>query len=684
MSFTRRVGYQPGLDFIQQIEGVVIIDLPTPGSISGTDTGVAAVVGEFADMGYAVSVDTSGNVTTKAQPTEAFGPTDLVQKFGGFDETLGEFGGSGGNGFEAIRNKRFSRLICVPVNLCSTKGARFFRELPLCRSATDANPVLPVSGGTIAAGREFRNGSGRMRIGTAVNFTAKAPIATGVGGSLASASTAVTQTFTGAGGLDWTLINRPDGTLGAHKGDILVIGNNSAGSRVPSAEAGTYRVASDPSSGAAITIEKLDGSTFAITTQTTIPWRLHFCGDADSAPERVPGSAAPGGYAAGEAGGFIVPVRPITNASGANSDGNWSTGTILTPAVAPPAATGSTWDVLSALEGRTMVGSNTPFVAAVQGVNPVSAAAIDALYSTALDSLLQDASPSRAVNIVWCARVSATIRTALKAHVKLASSQGVGRVAVVSPELTVQSLAAVQVDTDPGVGANRDESVFYAWPGWRTFIPEAVNFRLKTADGNTTIDGILDVRADGVLASLLSVLPPERNPGQAAEPVPTAMASFTALQRGAPSLGLPEFIQMKSVGIVGSKIDRTAGPIFQSGITTSLVSGQQAIARRRMANYIEDTIAQAMQPFQKLPISNQLKDSAVGEINAFLSGLVSAGNPSAQRIDSFLIDDKSGNTPTSLALGIYVIIVKVKTTPTADYIVIQFSVGNTVDTTTGA
>ena len=71
-----------------------------------------------------------------------------------------------------------------------------------------------------------------------------------------------------------------------------------------------------------------------------------------------------------------------------------------------------------------------------------------------------------------------------------------------------------------------------------------------------------------------------------------------------------------------------------------------------------------MVPFQKLPATNQLKDSAVGEIDAFLNGLKSPGNPTAQRIDSYLIDDKSANTPSLSAQGVFWIIVKVRTTLT--------------------
>ena len=47
--FIRRYGNFPGTETITLIEGVVIVDLPPPGSITGLSTGTVGLVGEFAD-----------------------------------------------------------------------------------------------------------------------------------------------------------------------------------------------------------------------------------------------------------------------------------------------------------------------------------------------------------------------------------------------------------------------------------------------------------------------------------------------------------------------------------------------------------------------------------------------------------------------------------------------------------
>lgn len=675
--FIRRFGYFPGTEQITQIEGVIIVDLPPPGSSAGVGTGTVALIGEFADMRNATSVDSSGAVTTKIVPVEAFSSQDMINKVGGFDETLGDFGRALGNGFQALRNKSFSRLVLVPINLCSSLGVRYFRNLPLCTAASNAAPVVPMQAASIAAGREFRAASvARLRIGATAIFTGNGLITSGTGGTSTAGVSAATQSFDSVS-VNWTTIVRPDGTLGAAKGDILVIGYNNAGAF--STDAGTYRVVTTPGSGTTISVERLDGANFAWTgVAAGQPWRLHLASDADTAPVLVPGAVTPGGYAAADVGGYTIPSRPITNFTGGATDGNWTAAALLSPAVAPPTQTGSSWDPLSGLGGRIMPSGTFAFTAAVQGINAPNASAIDALYSTAIDALLTDQAPSRDVNIVWAARKSSTIRAALKAHVLAASAVGIGRVAILSPQLTNLTTNSAIADADPGVGANRNERVIYSWPGAVDFVPEAVNFRLKTADGLTTIDGILDETFDSWMASLLSNLPPEKNPGQAAPPVPQVFAPILGVQRGVSNLLMSDYIALRAAGVAALRMDRSVGPIVQSGITTSLQDATKTINRRRMADFIEDSLARILLPFDKQVLSNQLQDGMVAEVNSFLNDLLSPNNPAAQRIAQYQIDDVSGNTPDSFAKGIYVIIVRVRMLPTADFIVIQAEVGQGV------
>jgi hypothetical protein len=688
--FIRRYGFFPGNEVITQIEGVVIVDLPPPGAIEGVDVGVACLVGEFSDMTYAVDVDGTGAVSVLIQPQEVFSGQDFLNKFGGWDPTIGDIGDSGGNGFISLRSKKYSRLIIAPINLASDYGFRFFRELPLCTTTTDPLPVVPVQGGVIEAGREFRSGSGgRVLVAKRVLFTALDTIATGVGGSITNAAgDAATQDFTVAGENFFTMA-RPDGGSGIKKGDIVVIGNNNAGARQPLPASGdegaaTYRVAVDALVGTptVLELEMLSGEDFDFVTAATIPWRIHVSSDADSAPVVVLGATVPGGYAAPDAGGYSVPVRPLTQFDGSSGDGVWTIDSPLTPLVTPPALTGSSADPLSSLGGQTHITQTAAYTAAVQAENVVSSAAVDALYTTALAATISDLNPVSDINIIWCSRTSSTIRAGIKSNVLAASAVSKGRVGVIRPELDVVTTSAAVADADPGVGGNRDERIDYTWPGAVISVPEAVNTRLKTADGLTTIDGLLDVGFDSFVTSILSNLPPERNPGQAAAPVPELLAAVVGMQRGITKLEMNDYIALKNRGVMALRMDRRVGPIIQSGVTSSLTSGEKNANRRRFADFIQDSAADRLVNFAKLPLTDANKDNQVTELTAFAEELLSQRNPAAARIQSYSVDDKSGNTPESLAANIFVIIVKIRMIPTGDFIVLQTEVGNNVVTAT--
>lgn len=823
--FIRRFGFFPGTETITQIEGVVIVDLPPPGTIEGIDTGVAALVGEFPNMTFGVAVDGAGAVTTLSAPQEIFSSKDLLDKLGGFDPTIGDFGNAEGNGFVSIRNKRFSRLIVAPINLASGFGGRYFRDLPLSTSATDTLPVVPVQGASIAAGREFQNSTGgRILAGAQINFTAFDAFYVATGGRTVAGGAAATQTFLAAeaaeqvwqantagtvfvdqtaaynsvavadfnpflalgvigdyvafgmdatfsgltmdntGGtqgvagvvvweywngttwtalagisdgtssftaalaagqvVSWTVpsdwatlalsgvtkfyvraniaatvyttspvydsgfvagpdlssIARPDGDRGLKKGDVVVIGNNSLGSPSPASEAGTYRINTDPPTGAdTIILEKLDGTAFTFAANTNVPLRIHISSDADSAPPVVLGATGAGGYNATEGGGYSVPLRPLTDATGDGAtDGSYPLGQILPPIINPPAITGDTANPLSGLSSRLHPTSAVAYTKAIQGLNAPNDATLDAAYSTALDALISDLVPVASINMIWSARTSATIRNLVTAHVGTASATSLGRMGVIRPELSVQTTSEAVSDTDPGVGANRIERIVYAWPGARMFVAEAVGTRLKLADGLTTFDGVLDVAWDSYVISLMSNLPPERNIGQAARPVPALLATIRGVQRGVTKLELNDYITLRARGVAALRIDRTVGPICQSGITTSLIAGEKNIARRRMADFIQDSISRRLVQFVKLPLTLANKDSAVVEVDAFLRELLSEDNPPAQRISGFDLDDVSGNTPTLEAKGIFVIIVRVRTLASGDFIVLQTEIGENV------
>lgn len=653
--FTRRYSNFPGTEVIREIEGIVIVDSVAPSTQSTVQAGVAAVVGEFVDVTYGVAIDANGVVTTRPDPIEVFSGQDFLTKLGGFDETLGEFGGDGGNGFLEVKNKTFARLIVVPINIACSQGARLFRKLPTNKSSTDASPVVPLVGGVVEAGREFLSGVNRVRCAQRVVFTESAAFDSGTDGSVTNAAGAAAfQAFTSPGG-GFTTVLRPDGTKGVKVGDILVLGVI-GGAGALGANADTFRVRAI-TSDTVLSLEKMDGTAFDWTTGAALPWRIHTPDTADTG----------GANALATQAGYRVPMRTL--------DATIATNTNLAPTIVPTALTANTADALSGLGARAAPVTGLVHVAAVQGPNAVSSASLDALYVEAIDALKQDDVPENEVTIVWPARYSSTIDQKCTAHALEVKATGRGRVVIVSPPLDTVSATTILGDAAPGVGFSRAREGQFSWPGFRTFVREAVGKSIKGADGLTYTDGIIDTPAAGWLAAVESQLAPERNPGQAADPVKTIMANTLGMQRGISNLDVNVYKQLKAKGVIAGRNDRKVGRIFQSGVTRSIVPGETQINVRRFSFFVQDTLADLLIIFTKELLTESVKDQIVGiHVDKFEEWL-STNNPKAARIAGYEVDPKSGNTPELEDAGIYVVKHSIEMLATADNIVLQSEVG---------
>lgn len=654
--FTRRFSSDPGRTVISAIEGVVIIDGAPPINVLGVNTGVVALLGEFPDVTNAIAVDASGNITTQYRPTEVFGRSDTETQFGGWDETIGDFGVSQGNGYVELANKRCPRLMIVAMNLASSKGVRVWRKLPTNKSATDASPAQPVQGAVVPAAREFKNGTDRVRVAKRIVFSQTPAFYQATDGAVTSAAPAAARPFTGSG---FDVALRPDGSRGVKKGDIIVIGVTS-GAGALGANADTYRV-NLVTSATVLQLEKMDGASFDWTTTTGLPYRVHTSDVADT-----------GGVSnATEAAGYLVPARPLDNAVG--------TSITMSPTIVPAAIAADSSDPLSGLQMRTQSVTGLTYTAAIQGANAASSATIDAQYALMFDAMLGDDTPQRDANLVWAARKSNTIAAKAKQHVLQQKANGIGRCTAISPVLTTLAPNAAFADAAPGVGAQRQEELFYGFPGLQTFVPAAVGFAVKGADGLTHTDGNLDTTADGWIITSLSNLPPERSIGQSADPMKTSMAGVVALQRGltASQFDIGTYELAKSRGVVMPRRNRSSGFIFQSDVTTDQTPGRTTIHRRRMSFEIQDSLAIALDPFIKELLTEKFKSDVISAHVDYFETLLNRSSPAAARIAGYEID-LSGNTPEMENANIFVVIHNVELLSIADNIVIKSNVGNGV------
>lgn len=155
--FKRYFPADPPRSVLRAIEGVSLIERPPAAIPDGVGTGVVCLIGEFEDGEFEA-------------PTEVRKKSDLLTKFGGFGFVKGgkpsqypvarRSGGSelwNGNGYLALRGKKFSRLIISRVN--TSAGTVKFRRLATLtaskRGPHDLEPndtlVLDRDGATVTA-----------------------------------------------------------------------------------------------------------------------------------------------------------------------------------------------------------------------------------------------------------------------------------------------------------------------------------------------------------------------------------------------------------------------------------------------------------------------------------------------------------------------------------------------------
>lgn len=363
---------------------------------------------------------------------------------------------------------------------------------------------------------------------------------------------------------------------------------------------------------------------------------------------------------AGTPGPYTARVRPATD-DGTASGANVSTVTQLVSPIS--------FDTFA-------VTNNLPIAAAL------GEAAIDAAYAAAIDATLNSNAESRRTNLIVSSRQSNAIRTLLRQNAIQASSEGLsGRIAVVRPPLGTTTRAQARSTTaQPGVGAYRNQRVIYAYPGAAMYVPQVASRGLAGGDG-FTVDGIVDVGFDFWVASCCSQLPPEENPGQATD----YMTGIMSVERGNPDvqdMRIGDYEAFKAAGIAALRIDDGV-PIMQSGVTSvdpAVYPNLKNIARRRMADYIQDSVAPRLKAYIKKTNTRERRAVIFSEVNGFMDGLLSRNNPASQRIDSYLLDAKSGNTVNSLAAGMFRLKLKAKTLSSLDNIIFDTEIGENVVT----
>lgn len=352
---------------------------------------------------------------------------------------------------------------------------------------------------------------------------------------------------------------------------------------------------------------------------------------------------------------------------------------VVEPVVATPAASvtfviDGVLDNVSAGTSITAVNNATNLWP--PGTGTTLALRITSRYQLALDQTKPGNSDLTGdITAVWCARRASVIRIATVQNAVDSSEVGRGRIACVSaePSASASAVDALAAKTAALALASTDS---YAQPADRTIITFP-HHKVNVADlGNVKIQR----GTAGVMAATLSNFPNEANPGASNEFIQGGIVELEDAFIANP-LSKTDYVNLLAAGVSPLQKDRTLGWWFVDGVTAApraTFPTRYTIKRRRMADEIQDSIAQIAAPFVKEPATTERVDAFVAEVIMYLTGLKSPTNPSAQRIVDFAVDEVSGNTLDLLALGIYTLIVKVRILSTMDEIVLQTSIGETV------
>jgi hypothetical protein len=742
-AFVRRFTSFPSIETLSEIEAIDIVDLPPPAPTTGVGTGALLTIGEFEDGPFAtgVSADAPRYASDlRGQAVlETFSSEDLRQKYGGFGFTYGTsryqnpaarkhllelWNGSGFMKLKFVKPKRlmisrvdtsvgqvaFSPLACligatagpytlavadvlslttdaggpasstaIAAAVATAAGANFaasgFTGGETITIQVDSGPVISV----VFAAADQTEAQVAARINTVLGYTAAtvtvgvdiAGLVKGTSGRIILAEVTagalaamghVAGTTNGTGNVaNLSAVTTAElvTIINATAALIAIFATASVG---PAGELRICRTGAGAASGTIINNSTGMSAKVGVTPAVTV-----------LAGEHVAGTI-PAGTRVRTAGGLEwVTMQTLTIPAGTAASLNPGPHTVK---VRPATDNGS--GVTTALDTVVVLTDQPSFnTFQVNNQSALTAALtedqLDAAYIAALAATIDLTKPSREANFSISARRSDNVTRAGRQNALDASAQGhFGRKFIVSAPIGFTQSQAIA-----DVALWRSDRVFYTWPGWRTLIPEIAEVGTAGGEGFTD-DGVITVRGDGPLATLNCRLNPEENPGQNTDGL---IDEFFTIEALTAPLGQSAYISLKANGICAPRVDRIGGSIYQSGITSDLTAGLTTQARRKMADFIQDSLAERLIPFSKQLATESRKDSIRGVVEQFLSELKSEQNPELARISDFSVDGRSGNTPEMEARGIFVLIIKVRTLSSLDAIVLQTEIGEGVTIT---
>jgi hypothetical protein len=290
-----------------------------------------------------------------------------------------------------------------------------------------------------------------------------------------------------------------------------------------------------------------------------------------------------------------------------------------------------------------------------QAATALAAGAEGTIADTDYQTALIEAAQERAGNFVFLDEYNATRNGYLKTH---AADTQDKMVICAGPE--VQDVAAAL--SDAALNKDADGRIVYAYP-WLE----------ATIDGASTFTS-----PASWYASVMSQTAPSVDPAFTSNT--QFLSGVTALKK---TLTRADYINLKDGGVSAFELDRDIGFKIKSGVVTQTAnSSKTQVLRRRMADWITDSISVFLKSFQNAPNTKENRDAVNGAILDWVNQQESLGIlPSDSEVqDGFakLVDTESLNTNLSIGQGFFRILYKQRIFSAMRFIVLQAEIGQTV------
>lgn len=254
---------------------------------------------------------------------------------------------------------------------------------------------------------------------------------------------------------------------------------------------------------------------------------------------------------------------------------------------------------------------------------------------------------------IGCVFIAERSSAALKTYMQTLASTATDRLFLVCPDSETVSISAAQTELQGGSFGTLDRMVYcYNHP--------------YTLDPQTATEML--THPTSWMASILSQIDVDIHPGE--EDTKAYTAGITRLYQ--PGLARADYITLRTAGACA--LEQDEGFAFVSGVTTCLTPGKEQITRRRMADYLQISIARFLKFIVKKKDTDTRKTGAASNIQSFLDDL----QKEERIVKASFVDPDVLNNSQDEGNGIVRIFVKVKLVSHILELVLETSIGTQV------